>query len=184
MPKIIIGLTGEIAAGKGTAAAYLENKYGAQVFGFSRPLRDIAQRLYIEETRPNLAAISSIMRAQFGSDLISRVITEDIKHSTADIVVLDGIRRMPDIETASKLPGFELVSIITDEQIRYNRLINRRQNQDDQHKTFEQFKLDHQAEADKNIPEVMAQAKNIIDNNGDFENLYKQLDTLIQNLIK
>jgi dephospho-CoA kinase len=184
MPKLIIGLTGEMAAGKGTIAAYLETNYGAETFGFSAPLRDIVRRLYIEEVRPNLAALSNILRTQFGSDLISRVITEDLKRSKADIVVLDGIRRMPDIELASKLPEFVLISVETDQKIRYERLINRRQNQDDQHKTFEQFLADHQAEADKFIPDVMAKAKYVINNDGDFDKLYEQVDKLISGLSK
>lgn len=184
MPKLIIGLTGQLAAGKGTVAAYLEKNYGAETFGFSAPLRDVLKRLYIEEIRPNLAAVSNILRTQFGSDLISRAITEDLKKSQADIVVLDGVRRMPDIELASQLPGFILVSVETDQKIRYERLINRRQNQDDQHKTFEQFLEDHKAEADKFIPDVMAKAEYRINNDGDFDKLYEQIDGLISGLLK
>ncbi len=182
MPKLIIGLTGQLAAGKGAAAAYLEKKYQAQTFGFSTPLRDILKRLYLEEARANLANLSRILREQFGSDLISRVITEDIKHSSAEIVVLDGIRRLPDIALAKDLPGFNLVRVETDEQTRYQRLLGRSQNADDQQKTFAQFQADHQAEADRQIPQVMAMAQYTLTNNGTMEQLYQQIDDLITKL--
>ena len=182
MPKLIIGLTGQLAAGKGAVAAYLEKKYHSQTFGFSAPLRDVTRRLYLEETRANLAGLSNILRAQFGSDLISRVITEDLKRSAADIVVLDGIRRLPDIALTKDLPGFVLVRVDTDEQIRYQRLLGRGQNQDDQQKTFAQFQADHQAEADRQIPEVMAMAQYTLTNNGTMEQLYQQIDDLITKL--
>ena len=39
--QIIIGLTSKIAAGKGTIAKYLKEKYQAKSYGFSTPLRDI-----------------------------------------------------------------------------------------------------------------------------------------------
>ena len=48
MSKLVIGLAGSIGAGKGTAAAYLVRKYGADMFIFSSPLRNILKTLYIE----------------------------------------------------------------------------------------------------------------------------------------
>jgi dephospho-CoA kinase len=182
MPKLIIGLTGQLAAGKGAVAAYLAKNYQAEIFGFSTPLRDILKRLYLVETRANLAGLSSTLRSQFGSDLISRVITEDLKHSSADIVVLDGIRRLPDIALTKNLPGFVLVRVEADEQTRYQRLIGRGQNVDDRQKTFDQFLADHEAEADKQIPLVMAEAKYSLNNSGSLETLYRQIDSLLTEL--
>jgi dephospho-CoA kinase len=182
MPKLIIGLTGQLASGKSAVAAYLIKNYQAESFGFSQPLRDVLKRLYLEETRANLANLSEILRGRFGSDLISRVITEDLKMSSADLVVLDGIRRLPDIALTKNLPGFALVRVEADEQTRYQRLIGRQQNQDDGQKTFEQFLKDHEAEADRQIPLVMAEADYTLNNSDSLKNLHKQIDELIKKL--
>ena len=93
MPKIILGLVGEIAAGKSTATEYLKQKYGAVSFRFSDPLRDILARLHIENSRPNLQALSTFLRRQYGEDLLSKVMALDAGQSPAASVG----RRMPPI---------------------------------------------------------------------------------------
>lgn len=183
MSKLIIGLVGKIAAGKGTVAAYLSEKYQAEVFGFSTPLRDILKRLYVETSRPNMANLSSVLRELFGQDLLSKTITQDLQQAKSEIAVLDGIRRLPDIEQAKTLPNFKLVQVVTDEKNRYERLVKRNQNSDDATKTFSDFLADEQKEADRQIPEIMALANYTINNNDSLEDLHKQIDELIAKLI-
>jgi dephospho-CoA kinase len=180
--KIIIGLTGKIASGKTTVANYIKEKYGAEIYGFSKPLRDILQRLYIPMERPNLALLSSIIRKNFGENIISLTIKKDIEGSNSKIIILDGIRRMPDIEEVKKMSNFKLISINTDVKIRYARLLSRGQNEDDSSKTYEDFLNDENKEADKQIPEIMEKAEITIDNNGTTEDLYEQIEKIINNL--
>lgn len=182
MPKLIIGLAGKIASGKGTVAAYLRDKYQAEIFGFSTPLRDILKRLYLEANRPNMAGLSSSLRELFGQDLLSKTITQDLQQTKSDVAVLDGIRRLPDIEQAMKLPNFKLIQVVTDEKIRYERLIQRNQNPDDQAKTFETFLTDQQLETERGIPEIMALAEFTINNDGDLNHLQTQVDELLAKL--
>ena len=182
MTKLIIGLTGKIAAGKGTVAAYLSNRYQAEIFGFSTPLRDILTRLYQDATRPRMASLSSLLRELFGQDLLSRTITLDLQKTSSAIAVLDGIRRLPDISQARQLPNFQLIQVVTDEKIRYERLTKRQQNPDDVDKTFAEFLADEQKEADRSIPEIMALADYRLDNNGDLDNLHRQIDELMGKL--
>lgn len=182
MPKLIIGLVGKIASGKGTIASYLTQKYQAEVFGFSTPLRDVLKRLYQEASRPNMANLSSSLRELFGQDLLSRTITQDLQQAKSDIAVLDGIRRLPDIEGAKKLPNFKLVQVVTEEKHRYERLIKRHQNPDDATKTFEDFLADEQKEADRGIPEIMTLAEYTINNDGDLESLHQRVDELLEKL--
>lgn len=180
--QIIIGLTSKIAAGKGTIADYLKEKYQANIYGFSTPLRDILNRLYLPLIRENTSGISTLLRSEYGDDLLARIITEDIKKDNNEIIILDGIRRITDIKFAKNLPGFHLVSVLADEKNRYQRLADRTQNVDDATKTFEEFLQDEQRETEVQIPEVMAQAEFEINNNGTMEELYKQVDDLINKL--
>ena len=182
MDKLVIGLTGKIASGKGTVAAYLAKNYQAGVYGFSTVLRDIIKRLHLPMVRANLAGLSSCLRSQFGNDLMSLVITADIAADDRPLIVLDGIRRLEDIVHTKQLPNFHLIRIETDSRLRYERLLGRQQNSDDNHKTYEQFLADEQAESDKQIPLVMAQADLSLSNNGNLSELHQQIDDLLKDL--
>ena len=178
--KTIIGFTGLISSGKGTAAKYLEEKYGADTFRFSTMLRDVLDRLYLPQSRENFQIISPVLREAFGQDLMAKVIAEDVKKSNSNLIAIDGMRRPADIEYLKDIPGFKMVAIEVDEKTRYERLLKRGENTDDSTKTFEQFQKEHEAETEIYIPDLMKQADITIDNNGNLEDFYKQLDKLIK----
>ncbi len=177
--KKIIGLVGEMACGKGAVAKYGKEKYGASTHKFSTMLRDVLDRLYIEKSRENISLLSTILRKNFGEDTMDKVMVEDVKKDSADLIIIDGIRRLKDIEYLRKLEGFKLVRVVVDSKVRYERLVKRNENKGDGKKTFKQFLADHRREADAQIPEVMKQADLEIDNNGTWEELQKQADEIL-----
>ncbi|MDD5031476.1 MAG: AAA family ATPase [Patescibacteria group bacterium] len=178
--KIIIGLAGKIAAGKGTVALYLKNNYNANTYRFSTMLRDILERLHLEVNRFNMQSMSECLRQKFGEDLLAKAMANDIKSDPGKLLVIDGVRRLDDIKYLQELPGFKLIRIETDPEIRYQRLIARSENQDDQEKTYEEFMKDEQGEAELEIPKVMEHAQLAINNNSTLEELYRQIDELIK----
>jgi dephospho-CoA kinase len=178
--KIILGLCGKIASGKGTVVKYLEKKYSAASYRFSTPLRDVLKRLYLETSRENMQSASQTLRETFGQNLLAKVITEDVKNDQNRIIIVDGVRRPADIEYLAKLPEFKLVYITANIKIRYERIIRRNENEDDKTKTFEQFVKDNQAEAELLIHEIGQTTDFKIDNNGGFEELYAQVDKIIE----
>lgn len=180
MKKIIFGLVGEISSGKGTVCDYLIKKYHAGYHRYSTILRDILNRLHLENNRENLQKLSTVLRENFSQDLFAKVITEDVKNDPNKIVCLDGIRRAEDISYIKKLPGFVLVNIYADLEKRYERLIKRSENPDDHKKTLEEFKKDHEQETEKTIAAVAAGADEKIDNNGSLEELYEKIDQLVK----
>ena len=109
--KIIIGLTGEICAGKGIIVKYLEQKHGAASYRFSTMLRDLLGRLYLPVSRENMQFMSTAIRQYFGEDILAKVIAEDVKKDTNNIIVVDGVRRVPDIKYLREIPGFKLVRV-------------------------------------------------------------------------
>jgi dephospho-CoA kinase len=177
---IILGFSGLMASGKGTAATYLEECYGAATFRFSTMLRDALNRFYLPHTRDNLIKLSEIMRATFGEDMMAKTMSEDASRSDASIVVVEGIRRMADIEYLARLPNFVLVEIFADPLTRHRRITERGENPDDRTKTFEQFMADHARSTEMSIPEVLRHATEKIDNNGDIAILHRQLDLLVK----
>lgn len=181
--KIVLGFVGLIASGKGTAAKYLQEKYSADTFRFSTMLRDLCDRVYLEKSRDNLIKMSEAIRQTFGEDTMSKVISEDAKNAKKDIIVVEGIRRMADIEYLSKLPNFILVEIFAEPTRRWERLTKRGENPDDNTKTYEQFLADHNRSAEISTPEVAKHATEHIDNNGSEGELDRQLDELIEKYV-
>jgi dephospho-CoA kinase len=179
--KIILGLTGEIASGKGAAAKYLAEKYGSNFYRFSSILRDVAKRVHLKENRENLQKISTVFREHFGSDILSKTIYHDVKSDKHDVVTVDGVRRFEDVKFLRKLPSFKLVYIEASLKNRYERLIKRRENADDATKTFEDFKKDLKLEAELEVKKLKEKADVVVENNGTREELYAQVDKIINN---
>ena len=179
MAKIIIGLAGEMASGKGTAAQYLVQEKEASTHRFSTMLRDVLSRLHLEHSRDNMQKLSFIVRDAYGQDTLAHVMAEDVKKDENNIIVVDGVRRMDDIVFLKQMPEFKLVYIDVDVKSRYERIIKRSENPDDQGKTFDQFVAESKADAELQIAGLKDFADVVIDNNSDIESLYAQIDILL-----
>jgi dephospho-CoA kinase len=184
MTKIIVGFTGPIASGKDASKKYLEEKYRGKSFRFSTVMREILSRLSLEINRKNLSDVSRCLRETFGEDLFAKTMAKDVMADPANVIIVDGIRRLADIAYLKDVPGFNLISIDADPKIRHARLINRGENADDSRKTFEQFLADHQLETELSIPAVMAEANFKINNDGNFDDLHRQIDEIINTIKK
>ena len=180
--KIILGIAGEIASGKGTVAKYIKEEKSGSVHRFSTALRDVAKRMHLEESRENLQKISTIFRENFNDDILSEVIYHDAKADEHQIIIIDGVRRMADIAYLKNLVGFRLVYIEASMSKRYARIIGRGENSDDATKTFAEFEKDHAREAEKQIKDLKNQANFVVNNEGTFSELYAQVDKIIKDL--
>lgn len=178
--KIIIGLSGEIASGKGTAAKYLVERHEAMTYRFSTILRDIVKRLHLTEDRDTLQKISTFMRKEFGEDTLAKVMFEDAKHDGHMLIVIDGVRRLEDVKYLRELPEFKLCYITAPMRTRYDRLVLRGENADDTSKTYADFEDDHKRESEREITKLEPFAQEIIDNTGSLPELYAQLDAIIK----
>lgn len=182
--KIILGFVGDLAGGKGTICKYLNDKYQANAYRFSTMLRDVLDRMYVPQSRENLQKISTLLRQNFGEDVMSKVIAEDVKNDENDIVMVEGIRRPTDITYLRENPGFHLIYITADPKIRWERLVKRAENPGDTEKTYEEFLEDEKAEADNMIKSLGQTAEFTINNNGTFEEFYNQTEEIIKKLCK
>jgi len=179
--KIIIGLTGKIACGKGVTKKYILSKYGdrAADYRFSTILRDILKRLAVETGRENLQKVSLALRTEFGDDILAKAIAKDIKEDKHEIVVIDGIRRLNDIKYLRLIHGFILIRIVSEEKLRFMRVVFRNENPGDDQKTYEDFLNDEKAEAEIEIPRVMAKAEMEIYNEDTMVELERNIDKVL-----
>lgn len=180
MKKVIFGLVGQMASGKDTVKLYLEEKHQAKSCRFSDVLRSILDILGLENSRSNLQKLSTNLRKLYGEDILAKTIVNQVNKINSDVVVVDGVRRLADIKYLSELDNFFLISIEADMKIRYERLIKRGENENDDKKTYEEFIKDHEQEAELQIEEVIKNANFKIDNNNDFDYLYTQIDKIIK----
>lgn len=178
--KIILGLAGELASGKGAIAKYTAEKYDAKSWRFSTMLRDILDRLSLEQSRDNMQVLSTILRQNFGEELFACVMAEDVKKEAGEIIVIDGVRRLADIKYLKIIPQFKLAYLEADIQKRYERIVKRGENSDDAKKTFAEFQKEHEGEAELQIKDLKDHADFLIDNNGTYENLYLQVDKILR----
>src|SRR3989344_1644712 len=125
MPKLIIGLVGRQGSGKGTAAKILEERYGAEIFRFSAILNDTLKRLALEQSRDNLIKLSESLRHTYSDAVLAYAIERDAATSNADVVVVDGIRRIGDVTALKPLPHFKLVEISAPAEVRFERMKGR-----------------------------------------------------------
>lgn len=178
---IIIGLVGLMASGKGAAARHLAEKYHANVLKFSDVLRDMLDRLHIEQSRENITAMSEAIRQKFGEDILAKTLAKDVSHMTEKVIVVDGFRRIEDLYYFNDLDNFILVHIDASPEVRYTRLIHRAENAGEATKTFEQFQKDHEMiSTETTIPEVQEKADEKIENNGTYEEFMEKVDSLMK----
>ncbi len=180
MSKIILGFVGQMSSGKDTAADYIEQQYNGKNYSFSDMLGDVLKRYHLKKNRDNLIKISEAMREYFGEDILAKTMAHDVEKDEHNIISISNVRRQADIKYLQEIPGFVLVKIFADPKTRYERLVNRGDKTDDSTKTYEQFLEDHQRSTEVTIEEVANQAKEVIDNNGTLEELYKQIDNTIK----
>lgn len=177
--KTILGLTGEKAGGKGTVAAYCRETYNASSYRFSDVLFEILRLLDVEPTRLHLVALSGSVRRDFGETILARALAKKVASDNHELIVVDGIRRLGDIETLRTLPGFRLVYVTASVQKRYERSRARGEKAGDSTQTLEQFIAEERVETEASIRDTAALATATLNNNGTFEELYKQIDVCL-----
>ena len=184
---MIIGLTGKNAAGKGEIAIHLKSK-GFAYFSLSDALREEATRRKLDHSRDNLISLGNELRKKFGNGILAERINEKIKEEktkgSRDFVI-DSIRNPGEIDELRKNEGFLLVGVVTDEKIRFQRLLKRGRIGDAT--TFEEFtkheeRENNNEESGQQLDKCIAMADRHISSNGTIEQANKEFDEWIEGL--
>lgn len=175
----VIGLVGRLASGKGTAARYLAERHGAAIVRYSDALREALGLFDLPVSRENMQDLSTILRQRFGENVLAKAVARKARAAGDRLVVVDGVRRLTDIEGLGELPGFCLVALDLDQATRYRRCVERNENDGDASMPFEKFQERDTSEAEAQIPDVVARAKFTVDNSGAVDDLYRRLDEIV-----
>jgi dephospho-CoA kinase len=180
--RVVLGIIGPPAAGKGTIAAYLEQSHGAGKLRFSDTLHAILTRLHVEQTRDNLIVLSEVIRERCGEDVLARAMMIGVEKSPQPIVVIDGVRREGDIALFRTMPNFHLLAVTAEAEARYERSKARAEKPEESTQKLEDFMALENRSTEVSARELMSQAEITIDNNGSLEELYRHVDEYLRSL--
>jgi len=119
--KLVIGLTGTNASGKGEVAKYLEKRHFAY-HSLSDIIREEAEKLCMEPTRENLIYLGNELRKRYGPAVLAR----RVKKNLAGRDIVDSIRNIAEIKELRRLPNFVLLGIDASVSLRFKRSLKRK----------------------------------------------------------
>lgn len=116
-------------AGKSTIANGLKSK-NFEIINMGDAVRDEAKKRNLEPTGENLGKLMLDLRKNNGPGAVAELITDKIKNSESDVIVIDGIRSNEEIQVLRKNGTVKLLSIHASSDTRYNFLSDRGRSDD------------------------------------------------------
>jgi dephospho-CoA kinase len=120
-------------AGKSTIAEGLKPK-GYDVINMGNAVREEAKNRNLEPTRDNLGKLMLDLREKNGPGAVAELVKSQIDSSTADVILIDGVRSNSEIEVLRKFGIVKLLAIHASTDTRFDFLQKRGRSDDPQTK--------------------------------------------------
>lgn len=175
--KRVIAIAGEMGCGKDTVIDILASQMPSNALGrvsSSNFLKLTLAHWGITKNRENLQLLPQLMNQGFGPDTFNEAMRLLIDQEPQDIVVYDSVRFLPTHEYLKTYFDLTLIYIDASIKTRFHRIIKRGDKHGENETSFEQFKQQHEAPTESDIPTLKRKADIIIDNNGTLEALQQQ----------
>lgn len=183
---IVIGITGTIGAGKGTVAAYLTDKYGFKSYSVRDFLIEEIKQRGLPVNRDSMTEIANDLRATHGPGYIVNELYKRAQQNSTNAII-ESVRTTGEVDTLEKNPGFHLLAVDANPEMRYERITTRHSSTDNV--SFQQFIDDEKRELEstdpgkQNLLGCIKRANFVIANNGSLNELHAQVDDMITNII-
>jgi len=181
----IIGITGTLGAGKGTIVDYLKKHYGYKHYSVRGYLIEEALRRGMELNRDTFVVVANDLRATHCPSYITDQLYLQAAEN-GENAIIESVRTPGEVESLRKQENFLLFAVDADPRIRYERIVGRGSETD--HISYETF-LENEAREmsstdpnHQNIGRCMQMADHVFYNNGDFEDLYQQVELFLSQL--
>ncbi len=169
-------------AGKSTIAEGLKPK-GYDIVNMGNAVREEAKKRNLESTSSNLGKLMLELREKNGSGAIAELIKPQIESSTANVILIDGVRSNDEIQVLRKFGNVKLLAIHASTDTRFDFLQKRGRSDDP--KTKDNFDERDDRELGVGISNPIALSDDAISNTGlTKDELIESAFTIIQSWIE
>ena len=181
----IVGITGSFGAGKGAVVEYLNKERGFSHYSASGFITEEIIRRGIPVNRDSMIVVANDLRATHGPSYIIDSLFERARESGKDSVI-ESLRAIAEVRRIKELGGFVL-GVDADPRIRYERAFARGSEKDAV--SFEKWMEQEQKESNpddptkQNIFGALKESDMIVTNNGTMEELHRQVDEALNDLV-
>jgi dephospho-CoA kinase len=178
--KLVLGVTGPNAAGKGEVSEYFRAR-GFAVHSLSDIVREESAKLRLPPEREHLIRIGTMLREQDGPGVLAERLIPRL--GSRDVV--DSIRNPAEVERLREIPGFFLLGIDAPPEMRFARSVARARPGDP--RSLAEFTERERQEntanpAGQQLQTTLAMADRVIANDGDLDDLHAKLDELLRSV--
>ncbi len=183
---MIIGITGTLCAGKGTIVEFLKSK-GFKHYSVRDLLIEEIKKRDLHINRDSMVLVGNYLREKNSSSYIAEKLYEIAKENGGDAII-ESLRAVGEIESLRKKGNFYLFSVDAPIEIRYKRAKSRNLSESDL-VSFEKFVSDEEKEMNnldptkQNISECMKLSDFHFVNNGTIEELYQEVEEILNKII-
>jgi len=183
---MIIGITGTLAAGKGTIVDYLKEK-GFKHYSVRAFLIEEIEKRKLENNRDSMVLVANELRKNNSSSYIAEQLYEVSKREGGNCII-ESIRTVGEIKSLSEKEEFYLISVDAPEELRYERAVQRGSETD--YVSFEEFIYNEKREMESNDPNKQNLKACIelsdfrIINECSVEDLHKKINQILEQIKK
>jgi len=183
--KLIIGITGTLGAGKGTIVDYLKQKY---IFNHFSASEFITEEIIIRDlpiNRDTMREVGNDLREKNSPSYVAEELYKRALNVKGD-AILESLRTLGEINALKQKGNFYLFAVNANQKIRYARILLRKSQKDNV--SYDKFIENEMQESQsdephkQNLPKCIQQADYIFENNNSFEELYKQIDQVMEKI--
>lgn len=175
---MIVGVVGQLGAGKDELVHHLEKKYNARAVSTGDIVRQTAQRENVPESRNGLQRVAKEYLEERGPDYFARKAIERVEKGTADLYVVSGLRTPADVRTMRERyrDDFVLACVdVTHPMARFERLQKRNERRDPE-SLDEMQKQDREEDELFELDNVMEMADVTVNNDGTLGAFHRSIE--------
>lgn len=183
--RLLIGIVGPLASGKGAVSEFLRGQYGFVSFTLSHLVHEELEKRGVKSfTRKDLQDVGNELRFNFGDQVLAERAINKLKKNGVPLIIIEGIRNPGEVKFLQKQQHFYLISVNADAKVRYSRLTFRNKPWDPS--TWKDFIKVSRRDLGKSenksgqqVNKCMNMSDFKISNNKDLAHVYKQMDRVI-----